>query len=82
MTMNHNNSQGNGAGWCKACHQSGTNYLGNMEKKSLTHEKIDRRHRLLAIGLPPAARQQGLDLQELGLNAATPTAPARAGAFV
>lgn len=39
MTMNHNNSQGNGAGSCKACHQSGTNYLGSMEKKSLTHEK-------------------------------------------
>jgi hypothetical protein len=39
VTMNHNNSQGNGAGWCKACHQSGTNYLGNMEKKSLTHQK-------------------------------------------
>ncbi|HET9208058.1 MAG TPA: hypothetical protein VFO28_17590, partial [Burkholderiaceae bacterium] len=39
MTMNHNNSQGNGAGWCKACHQSGTGYLGSMEKKSLTHER-------------------------------------------
>lgn len=39
VTMNHNNSMGNGAGWCKACHASGTNFLGNMEKKSLTHEK-------------------------------------------
>ena len=39
VTMNHNNSQGNGAGWCKACHQSGTSYLGSMEKKSLTHQK-------------------------------------------
>jgi hypothetical protein len=39
VTMNHNNSQGNGAGWCKACHQSGTSYLGGMEKKSLTHER-------------------------------------------
>ena len=39
MTMNHNSSLGNGAGWCKACHQSGTSYLGSMEKKSLTHQK-------------------------------------------
>jgi hypothetical protein len=39
MTMNHNASQGNGAGWCKACHQSGTSFLGSMEKKSLTHQK-------------------------------------------
>ena len=37
--MNHNNSLGNGSGWCKACHQSGTSYLGNMQKKSLTHDK-------------------------------------------
>jgi hypothetical protein len=35
--MNHNNSLGNGAGWCKGCHQTGTNYPGGMEKKSLTH---------------------------------------------
>ena len=39
QTMNHNNSQGNGSGWCKGCHASGTSYLGNMEKKALTHEK-------------------------------------------
>jgi hypothetical protein len=39
MTMNHNASLGNGAGWCKACHQSGTSYLGSMDKKSLTHQK-------------------------------------------
>ncbi len=39
QTMNHNNSQGNGAGWCKGCHQSGTNYLGTMQTKSLTHQK-------------------------------------------
>mgnify|MGYP001275822866 FL=1 len=39
MTMNHNNSQGNGAGWCKGCHTSGQSFLGGMEKKSLTHEK-------------------------------------------
>jgi hypothetical protein len=37
MTMNHNGSQGSGAGWCKACHQSGTSYLGSMERKALTH---------------------------------------------
>ena len=39
MTMNHNASQGNGAGWCKGCHLSGTSYLGNMQKKSLTHQR-------------------------------------------
>jgi hypothetical protein len=39
MTMNHNNSQGNGAGWCKGCHTSGQAFLGDMEKKSLTHER-------------------------------------------
>jgi hypothetical protein len=37
--MNHNGSQGNGAGWCKGCHQSGTNFLGNMQRMSLTHQK-------------------------------------------
>ena len=37
-TMNHNGSQGNGSGWCKGCHQNGTNYLGNMRKNSLTHQ--------------------------------------------
>ena len=35
--MSHNNSLGNGAGWCKGCHQTGTNYLGDMRKKSLSH---------------------------------------------
>ncbi|HEY6355202.1 MAG TPA: cytochrome c3 family protein [Burkholderiaceae bacterium] len=39
MTMNHNGSLGNGAGWCKACHQSGTGFLGSMQKKSLTHQR-------------------------------------------
>jgi hypothetical protein len=39
MTMNHNGSQGSGAGWCKACHDRATSYLGSMERKSLTHEK-------------------------------------------
>lgn len=39
VRMNHNNSLGNGAGWCKGCHQTGTAFLGNMEKKSLTHER-------------------------------------------
>ena len=38
MTMNHNQSLGNGAGWCKGCHTSGMTYLGSMEKKSLTHK--------------------------------------------
>jgi hypothetical protein len=36
--MNHNGSQGNGSGWCKGCHLSGTSYLGNMQKRALTHE--------------------------------------------
>jgi hypothetical protein len=39
VRMNHNGTMGNGAGWCKACHQTGTAFLGNMEKKSLTHER-------------------------------------------
>ncbi|MBI5271505.1 MAG: hypothetical protein HY856_17700, partial [Burkholderiales bacterium] len=42
MRMNHNGSLGGGAGWCKSCHASGTNYLGDMEKKSLTHEARGR----------------------------------------
>ena len=37
--MNHNNSMGGGAGWCKSCHASGTAFLGSMEKKALTHQK-------------------------------------------
>jgi hypothetical protein len=39
VTMNHNTSQGNGAGWCKGCHTSGQSYLGNQLKMSLTHRK-------------------------------------------
>jgi hypothetical protein len=39
VTTSHNGSLGGGAGWCKGCHQSGTAYLGSMEKKALTHEK-------------------------------------------
>jgi len=35
--MNHNGSLGNGSGWCKGCHATGTAYLGNMLKMSLTH---------------------------------------------
>jgi hypothetical protein len=37
--MNHNSSMGGGAGWCKGCHATGTSYLGNMDKKSITHQK-------------------------------------------
>ena len=37
-TMDHNSTPGNGAGWCKGCHMTGTSYLGNMQKKSLTHQ--------------------------------------------
>jgi hypothetical protein len=38
QTMNHNGSQGNGSGWCKGCHLTGTSYLGNMQKRALTHQ--------------------------------------------
>ena len=37
--MNHNNSMGGGAGWCKGCHDRSTPYSAGMEKKALTHEK-------------------------------------------
>jgi hypothetical protein len=40
--MNHNASQGNGSGWCKGCHATGTAYLGTMDKKSLTHDKTGK----------------------------------------
>ena len=36
--MNHNGSQGNGAGWCKSCHDSAVRYGGTMERKTLRHE--------------------------------------------
>ena len=36
--MNHNSSQGNGAGWCKGCHESTVRYGGTMERKTLRHE--------------------------------------------
>jgi hypothetical protein len=39
QTMNHNNSQGNGSGWCKGCHLRGTSFAGGMERMSLTHER-------------------------------------------
>ena len=39
VTMNHNNTQGNGAGWCKGCHTRGQTWLGSMERMSLTHER-------------------------------------------
>jgi hypothetical protein len=35
--MNHNGSTGSGAGWCKSCHATGTNYLGVMQKMALNH---------------------------------------------
>jgi len=35
--MDHNGSQGNGSGWCKGCHLSGTNYLGSMTHMTLHH---------------------------------------------
>jgi hypothetical protein len=39
IAMNHNGSLGGGAGWCRGCHLSGSGYAGNMERKSLTHER-------------------------------------------
>jgi hypothetical protein len=37
--MNHNNTQGNGAGYCKTCHQSSPGYdIGTAQTKSLTHQ--------------------------------------------
>jgi len=36
---NHNGTQGNGAGFCKNCHATGTSYLGTAQKMSLTHNK-------------------------------------------
>ncbi|MEZ5650755.1 MAG: cytochrome c3 family protein [Burkholderiaceae bacterium] len=39
MSMNHNGSQGSGADWCKGCHLSGSNYLGDMQTRTLTHRR-------------------------------------------
>ena len=36
--MNHNNSLGGGAGWCKACHLQGTSFAGSMERHTMTHK--------------------------------------------
>jgi glutaredoxin len=36
--MNHNNTPGNGAGWCRGCHVTGTTYLGTMAKRAVTHQ--------------------------------------------
>src|SRR6185369_6240715 len=38
LRMNHNASMGSGAGWCKSCHATGTSFLGNMTRMSLTHQ--------------------------------------------
>jgi hypothetical protein len=37
VRMNHNNTPGRGAGSCKACHASGTAYLGDMQRMPVTH---------------------------------------------
>jgi len=36
----HNGTQGNGNGgfWCKTCHASGTSYIGNITRRSVTHD--------------------------------------------
>jgi hypothetical protein len=39
--MNHNASMGSGSGWCKNCHATGTAFLGNMEKKAVSHQKLN-----------------------------------------
>jgi Cytochrome c7 and related cytochrome c len=41
-TMNHNVSMGSGAGWCYACHATGTNYLGKMLKMALAHKQAGK----------------------------------------
>ena len=38
-SMNHNNTSGNGAGWCIGCHAQGLSYLGNIQYKSVSHKK-------------------------------------------
>jgi hypothetical protein len=42
VKMDHNGSQGGGAGWCKGCHLAGTKFSGRMERMALSH---DARHR-------------------------------------
>lgn len=37
LAMNHNNSMGSGAGWCTACHATGTSYQGNIQRMALNH---------------------------------------------
>jgi hypothetical protein len=37
VKMNHNGTLGGGVGLCKGCHQQGTAFQGQMEKKSLSH---------------------------------------------
>ncbi len=38
VRMNHGASLGGGAGWCKSCHATGSNYLGAMDRNALTHK--------------------------------------------
>ena len=38
VRMEHNNSLGGGAGWCKGCHLRGTSYAGSLERMALTHK--------------------------------------------
>jgi hypothetical protein len=37
VTMNHNNTPGNGAGWCIGCHLRGQTWLGAGERMNLNH---------------------------------------------
>jgi nitrate/TMAO reductase-like tetraheme cytochrome c subunit len=37
VKMNHNGTPGGGAGSCKGCHQQGTAFQGQMEKRALAH---------------------------------------------
>jgi len=41
-TAMHNGSQGMGSGSCVGCHLSGTNYLGNMQRKSHNGASVSR----------------------------------------
>ncbi|HET7868033.1 MAG TPA: hypothetical protein VFL86_26805, partial [Burkholderiaceae bacterium] len=37
VKMNHNGTMGGGVGSCKGCHQQGTAFQGQMEKRALSH---------------------------------------------
>ena len=38
--MNHNASLGSGSGWCRACHATGTSFLGSGTRMNLNHRNV------------------------------------------